>query len=144
MTGKSKMVSWISGIDEKERDKRRQAMQAACLNCHGASWVNGHWRRLENTIARTNADVLTTTNIMQEIWKAGYADGKTNLFDESIEKKWTDIWQFYANTIRFASAMGGGGDYEVYADGNYHLTKAMLEIDEWLNQQRVASSLKKK
>ncbi len=123
-------------IDEKERNVRRQAMQAACLSCHGTSWVNGHWQRMENTIERTNADVLTTTNMMQEIWKAGYADGKTNPFDESIEKKWTDIWQFYANTIRFASAMGGGGDYEVYADGYYHLTKTMLEIQEWFSHQK--------
>ncbi len=131
-------------IDEKERNTRRQAMQAACLSCHGTSWVNGHWKRLENTIERTNADVLIATNIIEEVWQDGFADGKSSPFDEGIEKKWTDIWQFYANTIRFASAMGGGGDYEVYADGNYHLTKSLLEMNDWLNHQRMSSSKDKK
>jgi len=53
-----------------------------------------------------------------------------------IEKRWTDTWQFHANTIRFASAMGGGGDYGVYADGNYQLAQALLEMNDWLNLRR--------
>ena len=118
-------------IDQKEMDKRRQAMQAACLNCHGSSWVNGQWQRFENTIRETNADILAASGIMRDIWQEGLADFKTNPFDESIEKKWTDAWQLYANTTRFASAMGCGGDYGVYADGRYHLTKVLLEINDW-------------
>jgi hypothetical protein len=129
-------------IDEKEMNVRRQNMQAACLNCHGTSWVKGHWRRLKNTIEKTNHDVLTATNIMRDVWASGGADGNFNPFDEGIEKKWTDIWQFYANTIRFASAMGGGGDYQVYADGNYQLTQALLNMNEWLNRYRSASPQK--
>ena len=118
-------------IDEKEMDKRRQTMQAACLNCHGTSWVNGQWKRFENTIRETNADILTATGIMKDIWQKGLADFNTNPFDEAIEKKWTDAWQLYANTTRFASAMGGGGDYGVYAGGRYQLTQALLEINDW-------------
>ena len=59
-----------------------------------------------------------------------------NPFDEAIEKKWTDMWQLYANTTRFASAMGGGGDYGVYAGGHYQLTQALLELNDWLNLQK--------
>ena len=119
-------------IDEKEREARRTAMQAACLNCHDTSWVKGHWRRFENTIQETNAKVLIATNIMGDIWNGGYAEQKDNPFDEGVEKKWTDSWQLYANTIRFASAMGGGGDYGVYADGRYHLSQTILEMNDWL------------
>ena len=118
-------------IDKKEMNKRRQAMQAACLNCHGSSWVNGQWKRFENTIRETNSDILTATGMMKDIWEKGLADATTNPFDEAIEKKWTDAWQLYANTTRFASAMGGGGDYGVYAGGRYQLTQALLEINEW-------------
>ncbi len=118
-------------IDDKEMNKRRQAMQAACLNCHGSSWVNGQWKRFENTIRETNSDILTATRIMKDIWEKGLADFTINPFDEAIEKKWTDVWQLYANTTRFASAMGGGGDYGVYAGGRYQLTQALLEINEW-------------
>jgi len=118
-------------IDEKEMDNRREAMQAACLNCHGTSWVKGQWRRFENTIRQTNADLASASSIMRDIWQKGLADFDTNPFDEAIEKKWTDIWQFYANTTRFASAMGCGGDYGVYADGRYQLTQALLEMNDW-------------
>ena len=129
-------------IDEKEMDARRKTMQAACLSCHGTSWVRGQWQRFENTIHETNAAILTSTNIMREIWQKGLADFDTNPFDEGIEKKWTDAWQFYANTIRFASAMGCGGDYGVYADGRYQLTQALLEINDWriLHEKAAANS----
>lgn len=123
-------------INDKEMDKRRITMQAACLNCHDSSWVKGQWQRLEHTIRITNADVLLATHIMGDIWRDGLADFKTNPFDEAVEKKWTDIWQFYANTIRFASAMGCGGDYGVYADGRYQLSQALLEINDWLNLRK--------
>ncbi|MEJ2167536.1 MAG: multiheme c-type cytochrome [Desulfobacterales bacterium] len=119
-------------IDEKERNARQKAMQAACLNCHSTSWVDGQWQRFEHTIKETNADLLAATRIMEQIWRQGLADFNSNPFDEAIEKKWTDAWQFYANTIRFASAMGCGGDYGVYAGGRYQLTQALLEISDWL------------
>ena len=131
-------------IDPKTQDIRRKSMQAACLNCHDSSWVKAHWQRFENTIQKTNGDILIATGIMGDIWQGGYADLKTNPFDEAIEKKWTDIWQFYANSIRFASAMGGGGDYGVYADGRYQLIQAVQEMNDWLNlQQKLSTSSKK-
>ncbi|MBW2435903.1 MAG: hydroxylamine oxidase [Deltaproteobacteria bacterium] len=130
-------------IDETEMTVRRKTMQAACLNCHGASWVNGQWKRFENTIRQTNAELLTATGIMREIWQKNLADFGANPFDEAIEKKWTDAWQFYANTIRFASAMGCGGDYGVYADGRYHLTQALFELNDWrVLQEKVAAQSK--
>jgi hypothetical protein len=130
-------------IDAKEMDARRITMQAACLNCHGSSWVKGQWQRFENTIRQTNGDVLTATAIMRDIWQKGLADLNANPFDEAIEKKWTDIWQFYANAARFASAMGCGGDYGVYADGRYQLTQALLEMNDWrLLQEKVAANSK--
>jgi hydroxylamine dehydrogenase len=81
---------------------------------------------------------------MGDIWQGGYADLKNNPFDEAIEKKWTDTWQFYANSIRFASAMAGGGDYGVYADGRYHLNQALQEMNDWLKiHEKLNSSGKK-
>ena len=131
-------------IDEKEQNARRQAMQAVCLNCHDASWVNGHWKRFENTIAETNAKTLAATRIMENIWQHGFADPKESPYDEAIERKWSESWLFYANTIRFASAMGGGGDYGVFADGRYHLSKTLLELNDWLKLQKKLDAASKK
>jgi hypothetical protein len=74
-----------------------------------------------------------------EIWEKGYAGGiptGESPWDEAVEKKWTDIWLLYANTTRFASAMGGGGDYGVYSDGRYHLTKRIMEMQDWLEMRK--------
>ncbi len=84
----------------------------------------------------TNGDIRLATDVMGDIWRDGLADFKGNPFDEAIEKKWTDTWQLYANTIRFASAMGCGGDFGVYAGGRYQLTQALLELNDWLNLRK--------
>ena len=122
-------------IDETEFQKRQKTLQAVCLSCHSLSWVNGHWQRLEHTIQTTNAATRTATDIMREIWKKGYASGLdsgASPFDESIEKKWSAIWLFDANNSRFASAMVGGGDYGVFAEGRYALSTRIAELNEWL------------
>ena len=56
----------------------------------------------------------------------------TAAFSMSTSKRrWSDIWLLYANNIRFVSAMAGGGDYGVFEDGRYHLTKAIMEMNDW-------------
>ena len=119
-------------IDESTRASRRQTMQSTCLNCHDTATIRAHWQQLDNAIQKTNGHIRVATSILEDAWKDGLADAAQNPFDEVIEKKWTDIWQFYANTIRFASAMAGGGDYAVYAGGYYQLSQKVLEMDEWL------------
>ena len=131
-------------IDQSEMDTRRQAMQAACLNCHDPSWVNGHWKRFENTIAETNAQTLTATRIMQDIWQRALANRQDNPYDEAIERRWSETWLFYSNTIRFASAMAGGGDYGVFAGGRYQLSQTLLELNDWLNLQTKLKAASKK
>ncbi len=126
-------------IDREEMEKRKTTMQGICLSCHDTSWVEGHWSRFENAIAETNQKTRFATQILQEIWQKGYAGGIStgeSPWDEAIEKKWSDIWLLYANNTRFASAMAGGGDYGVYSDGRYHLTKRILEIQDWLEMRK--------
>jgi len=72
---------------------------------------------------------------MGRIWERNYASGLnqgTNPFDEAIEKKWSSLWLFYANSIRFTSAMAGGGDYSVFGDGYYQFSTGVTELEEWL------------
>ena len=113
-------------------------MQAVCRGCHSTSWVKGHWARLDHTVAVTDAAVKQATGIMQRIWQAGYAQGPAtagNPFDENIERTWTELWLFYANSTRFAAAMSGGGDYGVFAEGRFNLSQNMTELAEWLQLQ---------
>jgi hypothetical protein len=134
-------------IGREEMDARRRNLQAVCLSCHGSSWVEGHWARFENTLAETNAKTLAATRIMTEIWSVGLAAGparNASPFDEAVERRWADIWLIYANTIRFSSAMGCGGDYGVFADGRYELNKAVMDLHDWIDLRRRMPSSKKR
>jgi hypothetical protein len=118
-------------------------MQSVCLGCHGTSWVNGHWRRFENSIRETNAKTLHATEIMTRIWQLDLAHFKSNAkgpegnpFDEAIERKWSKTWLIYGNHIRFATAMGCGGDYGVFAQGRYDLARTIFEIHDWLELRK--------
>jgi hypothetical protein len=126
-------------IDTKEVAKRRSTMQSTCLACHDTSWVTGFFNRLDHTIATSNAAIHTATRQMFSIWSGGYARGLQkgeSIFDEFIERRWSDAWLLYANNIRFVSAMAGGGDYGVFEDGRYHLTKTLMDIQQWHTMQQ--------
>lgn len=121
-------------ITDVEMTKRRSTMQRTCLACHDTAWVEGYFDRLDNTITVSNRSVRAATQLMQAIWKNGYATGPDaggSLFDESIERRWSDIWLLYANNVRFVAAMAGGGDYGVFEDGRYHLTNAIMDMQDW-------------
>ncbi|MEJ2041024.1 MAG: hydroxylamine oxidase, partial [Desulfosarcinaceae bacterium] len=120
---------------EQEVKARLNTMQRTCRNCHATAWVQGYFARLDNTIATTNAAVGTATEQMQRIWDTDLARGLAaggSIFDEYIERRWSDAWLLYANDIRFVSAMAGGGDYGVFEDGRYHLAKTLMELQDWL------------
>lgn len=126
-------------IDAATMAQRAENMQAVCRSCHGSAWVSGFWERFEHTIETTNQSTAEATRIMAEIWDQGLAMGPAqgdSPFNEPVERLWMDIWLFYANHIRFASAMAGGGDYGVFADGRYAMTKAILELNERLAAHR--------
>lgn len=132
-------------IDGKEQEKRKIAMQKACLACHSQGWVNGHWTRFENTIKTTNEMTLSATKILLTAWKKGIAKGlaqKDSLFNEAIEKKWVEQWLFYANSTRYASAMAGA-DYGVFANGRWYMSKTIQEMLDWLEFKLSSQSEKK-
>ena len=123
-------------VSADEKAARQAEMGKVCAGCHSGSWIDKHWERLEHTIKETNNDTLQATKIMVDIWKAGLAEGLAkggSPFDEYIERTWSRSWLIYANTIRFASAMGGGGDYAVFADGRYMSSHLLTEMVQWLS-----------
>ena len=129
-------------IDAEEMEQRTAAMQGVCINCHDRSWVNGHWEKLRAVIAETNATVKVSTGIISTAWEKGLITGppqKQSPFDDALERSWMDGWLFYANTVRFSSAMGGGGDYSTFADGRYQLNSSLLRLHQGYRQGMAAS-----
>lgn len=121
-------------IDAKEQAQRLATMQAVCLACHAQSWVDGHFARLDQSIKTTNEMTLAATKIVLAAWDKGLAKGiaqHDSIFNEAIEKMWVEEWLFFANSTRFASAMGGA-DYGVFADGRWAMSRNVQKMADWL------------
>ena len=80
------------------------------------------------------------------MWEGKYAQGLADggsVFDEAVEKHWTDIWLLHANTVRLSSAISGGGDYSTFAEGRYYVTKRIRELDHSLKTFKRIDELEK-
>jgi len=122
-------------IDEKEQKKRQQTMQAVCLACHSAPWVEGQYALFESAIDTTNKMTLAATQILLSAWEQGAAKGMAqgdSIFNEAIEKAWVEQWLFYANTTRYAAAMIGA-DYGAFANGRWQMSKNIQEMMDRLS-----------
>ncbi len=117
-------------IDPKEQAKRRGIMQGVCLSCHTSDWVEGHWARFESTINETNQRTLAATKILLAAWDKKAAD-PGNMFDETIEKQWVELWLFHGNSTMLASAMMGA-DYGVFAGGRWQMSGRIREMHDRL------------
>jgi peroxiredoxin len=82
---------------------------------------------MDNTIEEVDNMVLAATQLMGKAWKDGLADD-SNPFDETLEHKWIQQWLFYANSVRYASAMTGAPDYAAFKNGWWELTKNLAEM----------------
>ena len=122
-------------ISKEEQQARDSRMRKVCLSCHNSEWVDNHFARLDNTIEKTNEITYEATKILMDIWNGGYAEGLPqgkNIFDEEPERIWTSLWLFHTNSTRFASAMAGGGDYGVFANGRYQTTGQLYKLVDYL------------
>ena len=76
--------------------------------------------------------VLAATKLLLIAWDRGLA-AKANPFDEAFEQKWIKQWLFYANSVRYASAMGGP-DYASFEYGWWDLTRSLEEMRDHLQR----------
>lgn len=121
-------------IDKNEQLRRQTEMKKVCQGCHNSDWVNQHFSRFDSTIAETDKMSLIATQFLQKAWNEGLAD-QSNPFDEMIEHKWMKQWFFYANSVRYASAMGGP-DYATFKNGWWYLTTNLHEMQDLIKALR--------
>lgn len=119
-------------ISPAEQERRYTAMKSVCRGCHGTQWITSHFDKFEHTVNETNEMTLAATKLMMEAWDKGLED-RSNLFDEPIEKLWVRQWFFYANSIRFASAMTGAHDYATFKNGWWELSETLLKMRDLID-----------
>lgn len=122
-------------IDPAEQDRRRRNMQALCQGCHGTQWVALHFEKLAVTLRETDDRVREVTALMERAWAEGKVS-RDNLFDEPLEILWAEQWLFWANGIRFTSAMAGTPDFAGFHGGYWSLSRGLAEIKETVEGTR--------
>jgi hypothetical protein len=128
-------------IDKTEQDRRYDIMKNVCRGCHSTRWTADHFAKMDNTVRETNEMTLAATKLVTEAWDRGVED-RANPFDEQIEKLWIKQWLFYANSVRYASAMTGAPDYAAFKNGWWELSdnlqkmRDMIDLKEQLRNIR--------
>lgn len=122
-------------IDSAEQERRRRNMQALCQGCHGAQWVTLHFDKLAVTLRETDDRVRQATALVERAWAEGKAS-RENFFDEPLEILWAEQWLFFANGVRFTSAMAGSPDFAGFHGGYWALSRKLLELREAVEGRR--------
>lgn len=134
-------------ISKEEQTKREGIMKGICNTCHGTSWVNGHFAKLDNTIKEVDSMILASTLLLLEAWKHNIAEGLPhgkNPFDEGIEQMWIRQWLFYGNSIKYASAMTGAPDYAAFKNGWWYLTENLQHMKDMIELKKKAKGIESK
>jgi len=129
-------------IDQQEQRSRLKQMKTICNACHNTDWINGHFAKLDKTIKETDNMSHTATDLMNVAWKRGLED-RSNPFDEPIEHRWLKQWLFYANAIRYASAMTGAPDYTAFKLGWWEMTDNLAEMQDLIELKTAVKEMKK-
>ena len=115
-------------IDAREQAKRQGEMRKVCQACHSESWAIGHFKKFDSSVAEADQMVLAATQLLARAWELKVAD-RSNPFDEGIEQLWVSQWLFYANSVRYASAMSGP-DYATFRNGWWELTNTLQRMKD--------------
>jgi hypothetical protein len=122
-------------ISKDEQLKRESAFKNICQTCHSTQWVDSHFAKMDNTIKEVDSMTLASTLLLVDAWKNNLAEGLPhgkNPFDEAIEQMWIRQWLFYANSIKYASAMTGAPDYAAFKNGWWNLTENLQQMKDWM------------
>ncbi len=121
-------------LTKEEQLEKQSKMGAVCKSCHGTSWTEKQFAKLETVNAETDRMVENSTTLISEAWEKGLAD-KTNPFDEEIEMLWVKQWLFYANSIRYGTAMMGP-DYSTFKNGWLNMTKGLVKMHKCIKDYK--------
>jgi cytochrome c553 len=117
-------------ISKEEAAKREATMRSVCLSCHSTDWVDGHFESFDKAVDEADAMVRSATALIQKGWKSGKLD-PTNPFDETLERKWVELWLIHANSTRYAAAMSGP-DYAAFDNGWWGMSSVLQELEDEL------------
>ena len=84
-----------------ERDK----MSEVCMQCHGKTWVDGHFVKLDRVVQEyNNVYFKPAKKMLGDLYDKGLLD-KTKFFDERLEIEYYELWHHEGRRARMGAAM---------------------------------------
>jgi hypothetical protein len=113
-------------------ETERAKMKDVCLQCHGPSWVDGHFDKLDKVVSEYN-DVYykPARKTMDDLYEKGLLD-KTRYFDEDLEWEFYELWHHEGRRARMGAAMMAP-DYSWW-HGFYECKKRFIRFMEAANK----------
>jgi len=115
-------------ISEGEQTDRMNKMSSVCKSCHSTSYVNAQLNKIDEVNKEADKMVAAATNLMTDVWQNKLEDN-TNPFDEQIELLWQRQWLFYANSVRYGTAMMGP-DYAAFKNGWWEMSQTLQRMKD--------------
>ena len=83
----------------------RQKMKDVCLQCHGKTWTDAHFVRLDKVVEEYNEVYFKPVKkMLDDLYAKGLLDN-TKFFDEELEIEFYEIWHHEGRRARFGAAM---------------------------------------
>ncbi len=85
--------------------QERQKMQAVCTQCHGETWVKGHYQTMDKVVAEYNEKYYAPAKAMlDKLYQQGLLDD-SRFFDEALEVEFYELWHHEGRRARMGAAM---------------------------------------
>ena len=115
-------------------------MKEVCQQCHGATWVDAHYNKLDKVIDEYNNVYFKPAKAMMDsLYSKGLLDA-SKPFDESLETEFYELWHHEGRRARMGTAMMAP-DY-AWWHGFYECKKRfnliMLEAGELIKENKKA------
>jgi len=111
-----------------ERDK----MKGVCLQCHGESWVDDHYIKLDKVVEEYNEVYFKpATGVLDSLYSKGLLD-RGRALDEPLEIEYYELWHHEGRRARMGAAMMAP-DY-AWWHGFYECKKRTMHFMERANR----------
>ncbi|MBU1741478.1 MAG: hydroxylamine oxidoreductase, partial [Proteobacteria bacterium] len=83
----------------------RRKMKAVCLSCHGRTWIDDHFARLDRVVREYNEVYYQPAKKMLKLLYQKGLLNKSKTFDEQLEIEFYELWHHEGRRARMGAAM---------------------------------------